>query len=60
MKIYNKFYDKFNHEYNFDNYIDFAKFWFSLPMIFAIRLFPDNYQKLQNYAYKSKEARTKV
>ena len=60
MKVYNKFTDKFNNEYNFDNYMDFAKFWFNLSRKTAMSFFPTNFKKLQNAAANSKEARTKV
>ena len=59
-KIYNSFKDKFNNEYKFDNYIDFAKFWFNLSRKTAMSYFPVNFTKLQNAAANSKEARTKV
>jgi hypothetical protein len=60
MKAYNNFTDKFNNEYKFDNYMDFAKFWFSLHTKTAKIYFPTNFTKLQNAAANSKEARTKV
>jgi hypothetical protein len=60
MKVYNQFTDKFNNEYKFDNYMDFAKFWFNLSRKKAISYFPANFSKLQNAAANSKEARTKV
>ena len=60
MKVYNQFTDKFNNEYKFDNYMDFAKFWFNLSRKVAISYFPENFTKLQNAAANSKEARTKV
>jgi hypothetical protein len=60
MKVYNQFTDKFNNEYKFDNYMDFAKFWFNLSRKTAMSFFPTNFAKLQNAAANSKEARTKV
>ena len=57
-KIYNSFQDKYGNEYNFDNYMSFAKFWFSLYYRDKIKFFPDNYKKLQYMASDSKEART--
>jgi hypothetical protein len=58
MKIYNSFTDKFGNEYKFDNYMDFAKFWFNLTRKVAINYFPTNFTKLQHAAANSKEART--
>lgn len=60
MKIYNQFTDKFNNEYKFDNYFDFANFWFNLSRKTAMNYFPTNFKKLQNAAANSKEAKTKV
>lgn len=60
MKVYNQFTDKFNNEYKFDNYMDFAKFWFNLSRKVALDYFPENFKKLQNAAANSKEARAKV
>lgn len=59
-KIYNSFTDKFGNEYKFDNYLEFAKFWFSFSRKILINQFPNNFTKLQNYAANSKEARQKV
>ena len=59
MKAYNKFTDKFNNEYKFDNYIDFANFWFNLNRKTAVSYFP-NFNELQKAAANSKEARTKL
>jgi len=58
-KIYNKFTDKFGNEYGFDNYMDFAKFWFNLPIRRQKEYFPDNREQLQRAAANSKEARAK-
>lgn len=58
QKIYNNFTDKFNNEYKFETYREFSKFWFNLSTRTAKSYFPNNYQKLQNYAVNSKEART--
>ncbi len=60
MKIYNHFTDKFNNKYEFGCYIDFAKFWFSLSRKVAMLHFPENFSKLQNVAYNSKEARART
>ena len=60
MKVYNKFTDKFNNEYSFDNYTDFSTFWFSLSRKTAMSYFQTNFTKLNNYAYNSKEAKTKI
>lgn len=59
MKAYNHFTDKHGNEYKFDNYGEFAKFWFNLHRKYAVATFP-NFTKLQNAAANSKEARTKV
>jgi len=59
-KIYNKFSDKYGNEYSFDNYIDFATFWFKLSRKVAMSYFTANFTILQNCAANSKEARTKV
>ena len=60
MKVYNQFSDKYGNQYNFDNYMDFAKFWFNQPYNRLRAYFPDNFKKLQYAAANSKEARTKV
>ena len=59
MKIYNNFTDKFGNVYQYDNYADFAKFWFNLSRKYAISIF-DNFKDLQKCATSSKEARTKI
>jgi 16S rRNA A1518/A1519 N6-dimethyltransferase RsmA/KsgA/DIM1 with predicted DNA glycosylase/AP lyase activity len=59
MKIYNQFTDKYGKEYKFDTYMEFAKFWFSMPRRVAQSNF-QNFTKLQNCAANSKEARTKI
>lgn len=59
MKVYTQFADKFGKEYRFDNYMDFASFWFGLSYQFKKASFP-NFQKLQNCAANSKEARRKA
>ena len=56
IKIYNSFKDKFNNEYNFTNYSDFARFWFNETRRTLVDRFPD-FTKLQNCASNSKEAR---
>lgn len=57
MKAYNKFTDKFGNQYGFDNYMDFAKWWFNMPSYYLKSAFPE-YKKLQRAASSSKEART--
>ena len=59
-KVYNSFSDKFGNEYKFDNYMDFATFWFNLSRKVAQSYFPANFKDLQNAAANSKEARTKI
>ena len=58
-KVYHSFTDKYGNKYGFDNYIDFAKFWFNLPFVYARANFP-NFAKLQSAAANSKEARAKA
>ena len=60
MKIYNNFTDKYGNQYGFNAFLDFAKFWFNISRKQAKIYFPDNFDKLQNCATKSKEARTPV
>ena len=60
MKVYNSFADKYGNEYSFDNYLDFAKFWFNLSRKAAMLYFPNNFKTLQNAAANSKEARQKI
>jgi len=60
MKPYNKFADKFGNQYGFDNYMDFAKFWFNLSYRVQVSHFPENRAVLQRAAANSKEARTKI
>ena len=60
MKAYNNFTDKFNNEYKFENYMDFAKFWFNMSRKSAMVYFPTNFKVLQNAASNSKEARIKA
>jgi len=57
MKIYNSFFDKHGNEYNFENYLSFSSFWFSISRKSAISNFPD-FANLQKYACNSKEARS--
>lgn len=59
MKVYTQFTDKFGKEYRFDNYMDFASFWFGLSYQFKKASF-HNFQKLQSCAANSKEARRKA
>lgn len=60
MKIYNKFTDKFKNEYTFDNYSDFAAFWFNLSRKSAVSFFPENFKDLQKAAANSREARERL
>jgi hypothetical protein len=59
MKIYNNFCDKYGNNYRFDNYMDFAQFWFNLSRKVAVIYFPQ-FNDLQKAAASSKEARTKI
>lgn len=59
MKIYNNFTDKFGNIYQFDNYEDFAKFWFNLPTSYARASF-SNFKELQKASAISNEAKTKI
>ena len=59
-KVYNNFTDKFGNEYSFDNFIDFASFWFNMSRKSAKIYFPHNFLILQKAASNSKEARTKI
>lgn len=59
MKKYN-FTDKFNNEYNFETYLEFAKFWFNQPRHVLISYFPHNFKKLNYLAVSSKEAKIKI
>lgn len=56
-KVYTSFKDKYGKEYGFDNYMDFAKFWFGISYNVAKSLFPKNHKQLQFAAANSKEAR---
>mgnify|MGYP003550091572 FL=1 len=56
MKPYAQFSDKYGTQYGFENYQDFAKFWFSISYQVAKVLFPD-FSNLQKYASNSREAR---
>ena len=58
MKAYKDFTDVFGNRYGFENYADFAKFWFSLKMKTAKLYFGENFAALQKAATNSKEART--
>lgn len=59
-KIYNNFSDKFGNNYSFDNYLDFASFWFNMSRKSAMNYFSNNFYALQNAAANSKEAKTKI
>ena len=59
MKAYNNFTDKFNNEYKFDNYLDFATFWFRLNKKVQMSYF-SNYKELNKLACNSKESRIKL
>lgn len=56
-KIYNNFSNIYGQSFSFDNYADFAKFWFAMSYRYAKSAFP-MFTKLQNAAANSKEART--
>lgn len=58
-KIYHHFTDKFGNVYQFENYLEFAQFWFNLSVKTQILYFPENRAKLQRAASSSKEARKK-
>lgn len=58
-KVYNSFSDKFGNKYSFDNYMEFASFWFNLSRKIAVSYFP-NFKNLQKAAANSKEARIKI
>jgi len=59
MKPYTQFSDKYGNNYEFENYTDFAKFWFSFSYFSAKVLFPE-FKSLQNLAVNSKDARKKI
>lgn len=59
MKVYNSFSDKYGNKYGFNNYMDFAQFWFNLSRKTAQSLFHD-FANLQKAAANSKEARTRI
>lgn len=59
-KIYENFQDKFGNVYQFSNYLDFARFWFSGFYRTNLYYFPDNFKKLQAAATTSKEAKEKI
>lgn len=59
-KVYNQFADKFGNQYGFNNYADFAQFWFNIPYSAQINYFPANREELQKAAANSNEARTKA
>jgi hypothetical protein len=61
MKIYNHFSDKSGNVYSFENYLDFATWYFSKMRKFLVATFdPDTFKKLNRAATVSKEARTPV
>ena len=57
MKIYNQFLDTFGNKYSFNNYEDFAKFWFGLSRKVQLSHFPDNFNKIDK-SYISKYSRS--
>ena len=59
-KIYQEFSDKFGNVYKFEDYMSFSKFWFGQKTMTLRALFPTSFNRLQNCAVNSKEARTKV
>ena len=58
MKAYKDFTDVFGNKYGFENYADFAKFWFSIKTRTSKLYFGENFAALQKAATNSKEART--
>jgi hypothetical protein len=58
-KIYNSFNDKFNNNYAFSTYIEFASFWFNMSRRTAQFYFPQ-FNELQKCASNSSEARKKL
>jgi hypothetical protein len=60
MKVYHQFQDVYGHQYAFPSFIEFAKFWFSLPYQAGKQLFePRLWNKLQYAAASSKEAKSR-
>jgi len=59
MKQYS-FTDKFNNQYNFETYLEFAKFWFNLNRKTQLSYFPDNFKRLNYLAVNSKQAKIKI
>jgi hypothetical protein len=59
MKVYSNFNDKYGNQYSFENYMEFAVFWFKFSRKNAMSFFPD-FKNLQNAAANSKEARAKI
>ena len=60
MKPYNYFTDIYGNEYNFNDYNEFAKFWFSQKVKTLKLYFGNDFKKLQNVASNSREARKKI
>ena len=60
MKTYTNFTDKFNNQYSFTNYVDFATFWFNLSRKVAMSYFPNNFKELNKLALNSKESKIKL
>ena len=60
MKAYNNFTDKFNNEYKFETFAEFAQFWFNQSRKALLSYFPNNFNELNKLASNSKEARTKI
>ena len=59
MKPYNNFSDIYGNEYNFNDYNEFAKFWFYQKVKTLKLYFGNDFKKLQNSASNSQEARKK-
>ena len=59
MKPYNNFSDIYGNEYNFNDYNEFAKFWFSQKVKTLKLYFGNDFKKLQNSAINSLVARKK-
>jgi hypothetical protein len=58
-KIYNSFTNAYGQSFGFENYTDFAAFWFGMSLRYAKSAFP-MFAKLQNAAANSKEARARL
>jgi len=60
-KAYTQFTDDYGNEYSFENYAEFAFWWFNIPFRRAKLAFsPETFKKLERAATQSKEARAAV